>query len=121
MKTQIKDRIKELRKKEGMTQGALGEVLGISQTAVSLIEKGETNISAPQIEALSNFFKVSADYLLFGIEKTKDIEPIEQEIIELVRKDADIKASLINFLDMKKNIIHNVNRHLTKTHEMMAA
>jgi transcriptional regulator with XRE-family HTH domain len=115
-------RIKELRRKKGISQTKLGEILGVKQAAISDIENGVNNPTVSQIEKLSKFFNVTSDYLLFGIEPKPEIEPIEREIIEeLVRKDADIKASLINFLDMKKNIMRNVNHRAITTHELMAA
>ena len=108
----MKDRIKALRKQKGLNQSQLGEKIGINAKSISMIESGQNKPTVQQIETFSRFFDVSADYLLFGIENSKDIEPIEREIIQLVRKDPDIKASLINFLDLKKKTINRMSNEL---------
>ena len=38
------NRISELRKKAGLTQGQLGEILGMSQQAISKYENSDENI-----------------------------------------------------------------------------
>jgi len=101
----MKDRIKALRKKKGITQTELGVILGVGQKSISMIEKGMCNPTIQQIEALSKFFNVSADYILFGIESTKDIEPIEQEILDIIRDDKTIFGKLIKMLEAKKTVI----------------
>ena len=62
----IADRIQKLRKLKGISQEELADELGVSRQAVS---KWESNQSTPDIDkiiALSDFFEVSADYLLKG-------------------------------------------------------
>jgi transcriptional regulator with XRE-family HTH domain len=103
----MKDRIKALRVKEKMNQTQLGEILGVSQDAISKIEKGINNPTVQQIETLSKFFNVSSDYLLFGTESTKDIEPIEREILKTIRDDKTLYGTLIKMMDAKKNVMKN--------------
>lgn len=101
MENEIKDRIKALRKTKGISQSELGEVLNVTQNAVSLIEKGITNISATQIKKLSEFFEVSADYIVFGIENKKDIEPIERDFLKIIRTDSKVYEALTGMLNSK--------------------
>ncbi len=64
MVAKISEKITELRKKSGMTQKALGEMLGISNRAVSNWEK---QISIPSIEniyKLSKIFNVDVEYFI---------------------------------------------------------
>jgi len=57
--------IAELRAKKGkMTQKQLADVLGTSQTSVSLWESDINTISTPYLVKLCRFFGVSADRLL---------------------------------------------------------
>ena len=64
----IADRIQTLRKSKGISQEELADKVGVSRQAVSKWESGQ---SAPDIEKiilLSEFFGVTTDFLLKGIE-----------------------------------------------------
>jgi transcriptional regulator with XRE-family HTH domain len=97
----MKDRIKNLRIKKNMTQAQLGEILGITQKAISLIEKGINRPNVAQIEMLSNYFNVSTDYIVKGIESTKDIEPIERDFLKIIRTDSKVYEALAGMLNSK--------------------
>lgn len=57
-------RLKELRKKENISQAELGKLLGITKVSVSGYERG-TRIPGIEIfNDMLNIFNVSADYLL---------------------------------------------------------
>lgn len=57
-------KIKELRNKNRMTQGKLGELLNVSQVAVSKWEKQQTEPDATSLKKIANIFDVSIDFLL---------------------------------------------------------
>jgi transcriptional regulator with XRE-family HTH domain len=101
----MKERIKELRQKKGISQTQLAKEIGVSSKSISMIENGQNNPTIQQVEALSKFFNVSADYLLFGIESSKDIEPIEQEILNTIRDDRTLYGKLIKMMEAKKNVM----------------
>ena len=64
MKIKIGARIKELRKKQNVTQEQLAEALGVTNQAVS---RWESETGYPDIEyivPIASFFKVTANYLL---------------------------------------------------------
>ena len=103
MKEEVKERIKELRNKKGITQGKLGEILGVSQNAICLIEKGTNKPTVQQIGELSRFFNVSADYLLFGDESTKDIEPIERDFLKIIRTNPTVYQTLAGMVKLNSN------------------
>ena len=89
------DRIQHLRKSKGISQEELADKVGVSRQAVS---KWESEQSTPDIEKvilLSNFFDVTTDYLLKGI------EPITENGTE--RSDARIFSlvgSVFNFIGL---------------------
>lgn len=56
--------IKELRSEKGLSQQALGKVIGVSQKAIDYWERGINEPKASYIVLLADFFNVSADYLL---------------------------------------------------------
>ena len=64
MMLNIGKRIKDLRKSQDVTQEKLADYLNISYQSVSKWENGLALPDLTLIPALSNFFGVSADYLL---------------------------------------------------------
>ncbi len=61
-------RLRELRKRDGVSQTALAATLGISQQAVGKWETGHATPGPQTIARIAQFFSVSADYLI-GCEK----------------------------------------------------
>lgn len=72
----LADRIQQLRKSKGISQEELADKIGVSRQSVS---KWESEQSSPDIEKIilmSDFFEVTTDYLLKGI------EPIPKEVTD---------------------------------------
>ena len=68
----IGKRIAELRRKEGLTQEALGEKLGVSNKTISRWENGNYMPDIEMLPLLAREFKVSIDELLCGEGKTAE-------------------------------------------------
>lgn len=62
------DRIRELRKTKGLSQEELAEKLGVSRQAISKWESAQSLPDIDKIVSLSDYFEVSTDYLLKGVE-----------------------------------------------------
>jgi len=77
---EIGDRIRNLRKKSGMTQTQLAEQLGVTYQTVSKWEKGENAPDLAMFPPLTRILDVSADYLL-GLD-TSSAEKRRQELQE---------------------------------------
>ncbi|MFQ2091063.1 LexA family protein [Aeromonas taiwanensis] len=60
------ERIKELRKKQGLTQQKLGELIGANRASVSQWESGDVSPSADYLVALARVFDVSPHWLSTG-------------------------------------------------------
>ncbi len=60
----LAEKILYMRKKAGLSQEALAEILGVSRQAVSKWETGEAAPEAGKVFALSRAFGVTADWLL---------------------------------------------------------
>lgn len=58
------DRLSSLRNKKNISRTELGEVLGITDEAVRLMEKGKRSPSFEVFCALADYFDVSLDYLV---------------------------------------------------------
>lgn len=78
------NRIAELRKKIGLSQSALGEILGVSQQTISKYEKSDLNVLADILAKMSRVFKVSIEYILRNELNEKE-EDVKSEIMRLYR------------------------------------
>lgn len=56
-------RVKTLRIKKNIKQPKLGEIVGLTYTAISDIERGRRTTTMEKLDALANYFEVSVDYL----------------------------------------------------------
>ena len=59
----MKNRIKELRFKAGLTQEQLAKKVGLSEQAISFYELGKRNPKIDKWQKLADFFGVSVPYL----------------------------------------------------------
>ena len=70
---EVGERIRELRRKRNLTQEELAEWLNISPVSMCRIEKGSNGASIDLLVEISNYFKTSLDYLIFG-KKLSELE-----------------------------------------------
>lgn len=80
----IADRIQYLRKTKGISQEELADKIGVSRQAVSKWESEQSTPDLEKIIIMSNFFGVTTDYILKGIEPIKDKEQNNKEIVSNV-------------------------------------
>ena len=99
----IGERLKEIRRPRGLTQGELAEKLDLNQPLISQYERGEIRLSATLLAALARVLRVSSDELL-GLKQSKDNGLVSdrrllrrfQKMEELSRRD---KQALIRTID----------------------
>ena len=70
----VADRIQNLRKIKGISQEQLAEAIGVSRQAVSKWESEQSTPDLDKIVLMSDFFDVTTDYLLKGIEAANEAE-----------------------------------------------
>ena len=58
------ERLRELRQERGMTQEALGQIIGVKNYSVYTYEKGRSYPDVAGLIALADHFDVSIDYLV---------------------------------------------------------
>ena len=58
------ERIRELREDNDITQKAIADILGTSQTMYARYERGANEMPIRHLITLCKFYKVSADYIL---------------------------------------------------------
>lgn len=57
-------RVKALRESKGLSQDALGKIIGVKRYSVYTYEKGRNYPDIPRLIALADYFDVTTDYLL---------------------------------------------------------
>lgn len=80
----IGQKIKELRTKKDMSQQDIANIVGKSQQAVNLWEKGDNEPSLETINLLANYFDVTTDYLLG---RTDNPFPIKGDKLHTVEEE----------------------------------
>ena len=89
------EKLQELRKRSGLTQEELAEVLFVSRTAISKWESGRGYPSIDSLKAISAYFSVSIDDLLSG---DKLIFIAEKENSINMRKMCDVLFGMTDLL-----------------------
>lgn len=70
----IGKRVREARKRKGMTQSSLAERANLSDTLISHIERGATKLSLPSIISIANALDTSVDSLLMDVVDRSEVE-----------------------------------------------
>ena len=73
--------IKDLRTKKGIKQGVLAQELGVTQSYLSRIEKGEKQPSLDLINATAKTFGMPVYYIMLkALDPEKDIAPEKRDV-----------------------------------------
>lgn len=102
-------RLKILRKDNGLSQGDLGKLLGVSKVSVSNYEKGTRIPSMDVFLMIMRVFNVSADYLL-GREINAVCESDENLTILLSTNDINVIREIRNRPKLYGKIVEDPKR-----------
>ena len=93
----ISDRIKQLRKKKGVSQSQLAEAIGVKNNTVSTWERGTRKPDVDALHLLSDYFEVPFEYLLGSGEKEgARMKPSQDELeVQALSKSRKIVEELI--------------------------
>lgn len=110
----VGDRIKILRKSQGLSQDEFAQKLGLSQGFISNVEKSRVQFTLEHIISIANIFKVDLNWLIAGEEKPlvaetqpkygrKDVvkEKINQMLDGL---DEEKKRDILKYTEEKKQL-----------------
>ena len=92
------DRIQYLRKAKGISQEELADKVGVSRQAVSKWESEQSTPDLEKIIIMSDFFGVTTDYILKGIEPVSSKEDKSKEIVSKVLYIASTLLIVIGLL-----------------------
>lgn len=78
---EFRERLYQLRKGRGISQEELAHTVGVSRQAVQKWEAGAATPDLNNLSALADYFAVSLDYLVRGIEPEKPAAPSPQQAV----------------------------------------
>ena len=78
---EFRERLYQLRKGRGISQEELAHTVGVSRQAVQKWEAGAATPDLSNLSALADYFAVSLDYLVRGIEPEKPAAPSPQQAV----------------------------------------
>ena len=100
-----------LRTQSGYSQEALAEKLNVSRQAISKWELGTTLPETEKVIAISDFFKVSLDYLLRGHIRMDSDESLDRMVLRFLGSAQDIENIAEELIDiMQDGIIDEKER-----------
>lgn len=86
------DRLKALRQRNKLGQKEVGAILGVSDSSIRKYEKGERTPTPEAIKKLSDYFGVSADYIL-GNEPSFEVmaaDRLPEEVVPIMKLAAEL-------------------------------
>lgn len=90
-------RIRKAREDAGYTRERFAELLDVSVSYMAMVELGRTNVSLKTLRKICQVLGLSADYLLFGEERTED-SILMDKLRQLDKKYLPLVTSLLNEL-----------------------
>ena len=104
---ELNEKLQELRKQKGITQGELAEQLYVSRTAVSKWESGRGYPNIDSLKALADYFSVTVDELISPDEIITAAEDEKRELIgqytSLICYALDVLTALLLFIPIFGN------------------
>ena len=91
---EIGRRIQIKRKELKLTQEKLSEIIDVSPSYISEIERGSSISSLATISKIANTLNVSLDYLVFGINKENFSNTFYEILKNIPEKNQDLYISL---------------------------
>jgi transcriptional regulator with XRE-family HTH domain len=106
----ILDRIRLIRKTLGLKQGEVAQRIGLTQTALSMIELEKTTLADKNIKLICATFAVNEEWLRHGTgEMFGPVSPYEKELLEVFGKlTADTQGFI---LEMAQNLLRRQDKH----------
>ncbi|WP_297429573.1 helix-turn-helix transcriptional regulator [Clostridium sp.] len=108
------DKIRELRKRNKLTQQDLAKAISLSRSAVGMLESNKNGASPDKLKEIADLFDVTVDYLL------SDNEQIESSME--IKKERDYSLSIKeqeNIDDEAKKIIEELSISFSKNKDSL--
>lgn len=112
------ERVKQSRKSLGLTMEKFGERLGVTKTAISLIESGKNNLTDANIKAICREFNVDYIWLTTGEGKmfVENDDEFRKKIDRIMASEDDTRKILFKSLvDASDNDIAAIKQFIKNT------
>jgi len=107
------ERLRELRKSRKLSQKKLAGILGLTDNAISLYEKGRHEPLFEHLVNIAKFFNVTIEYLLNITEDAKGQD--DYDVVVYIAKDKNISAdTLKNLLDFSPETLKALVNEISK-------
>ena len=94
-------RIKESRKKLGMTQVLFAEYSGIPRSTLSMVEAERVDLTEQLARKIADACNVGLDWLLYGDEEQKD-NPINDKVLDWLRHHPEKREIIHEWMKVEK-------------------
>lgn len=113
----MNERVKELRKRLGLTQGQFGKKINMGRSNLSLIESGKVNVSPRVVNDICEKFQVNEEWLRSGkgeiFKIVDDNEQFNKTLAEwLVNCDEITKKTVISLSKLNREEFEFVSKIL---------
>jgi transcriptional regulator with XRE-family HTH domain len=106
IKSNLIERLREARKQLDINQGEFAKRIGLTQTALSMIEMGKNKLTEKNIKHICTTFNIDEKWLKTGDGNMFCSQsPYERELLEMLRQLPDNMQGLL--LDMAKTLLRN--------------
>ena len=107
----MQTRIEHLRKMRNISQRTLASSIGVSQSAISKIEKEETEPSLLTLLKIADYFHVSVDYLIYHAPAAQVF--IEQSVRRPIRREELLLIESTSNLSTEglRKILYAIRKH----------
>ena len=119
----VNERVKIIRKNAGLTMEKFGERLGVTKTAISLIESGKNNVTDANVKSICREFGVDYIWLTTGegemfVETDDDFM---EKIDRIMAGEDDARKNLFKFmLELSMEDIQAIDRIIDKAIQFKA-
>mgnify|MGYP005761572623 CR=1 FL=1 len=110
MYSELGDKVKLLRKRRGLKQDDLAELLELSRGQISNLESGRRNLSLRQLEKLCEYFKVDISYFFMSITTDSCLDLIEKARVLFESKELTSEQKDDLFISIMKIYIDSKNK-----------
>lgn len=100
----VKERIKDLRKENNLTQEDMAKLLDITPAGYSALELGRNSFDIDKLKIIAEHFHVTLDYLAYGTTKdTSLVEEVSRILSNLSLDELKEIQKYVKFIRWKNN------------------
>ena len=92
------ERLKDAREYRGLSKDEVAQHIGVSRSAISLMESGERNAGASELSQLAALYKTNIEILTESNNDTESVGPVAGAAADLSEKDRNEVLRFVEFL-----------------------